>query len=81
MKIRSQGILGEELLPPPWREFLDAGKGMRVDPLQHVDQVRVGIDLVEHAGRDQALDDADPAENEQEHGTEEKKFCCERPSL
>jgi len=29
------------------------------DALQHVHQIRVGIDIVQFAGTDQALDDAD----------------------
>ena len=33
--------------------------GMEADPLQHVDQIGVGIDALQAAGGQQALDDAD----------------------
>jgi hypothetical protein len=46
----------EVLLPKPRGELLDGREGVGVDALQHVHEVGVGIDAVERAGRDQALD-------------------------
>lgn len=59
MQGRSQRIASEELLPQSRREFVDAAGRMPTDPLQHIDQIVVGIDLVESAGDDQALHDPD----------------------
>lgn len=59
MEEGSQRRVREALLPQPGRELLDLGLGMLVDALEHVDEVRVGIDVVEHAGGEQALDLAD----------------------
>ena len=47
------------LLPQPRRELGDTGGGVDRDALQHVDEVGVGIDVVQPARDDQALDDAD----------------------
>ena len=53
--------MGFELGFPESRgEFLDLGSRVLGDPLEHIDQVGVGVDLVEAAGDDEALDDADP---------------------
>ena len=41
------------LLPQPRGEFGDAG-----DALEDVDQIGVGVDVVQSAGTDQAVDDA-----------------------
>ena len=59
MQGRSQRIAGEALLPQSRREFVDAAGRMLTDSLQHIDQIVVGIDLVESAGDDQALHDPD----------------------
>lgn len=56
MQGRSQRIAGEELSR---REFVDAAGRMLTDALQYIDQIVVGIDLVESAGDDQALHDPD----------------------
>jgi len=57
--VRAQGILCEAGFPQPRRELGDLGRRMLADTLQHIDEVGVGIDLVQPAGNDQALDDAD----------------------
>lgn len=51
--------LGEPCFPPARRGFGDALGRMGLDPLQHIDPVGVGIDALQAAGGDQALDDAD----------------------
>jgi hypothetical protein len=38
---------------------VDVGSGVLVDTLQHIDQVVVGVDVVQPAGHDQALDGGD----------------------
>ena len=55
----AQRVIGEEGFPEPGGELGDARGGMLADALQDVDQVGVGIDAMESAGDDQALDDAD----------------------
>ena len=45
--------------PEPWRQFSGAGVGMLADPLQDIDQVVIGIDVVEAASGQQTLHDAD----------------------
>ena len=47
------------LLPQSRREFRDPGSRVLRDPLEHIDEIGVGIDVVEATGDDQALDDAD----------------------
>jgi len=47
------------LLPEPRGELGDPGGGVLTDPLQHVDEVGVHVDLVQPTGGDQALHDAD----------------------
>ena len=55
----AQRICGEVPLPQARREFGDAAGGMFADPLQHIDEIGVGIDAVESAGDDPTLEDAD----------------------
>lgn len=59
MYVRVQRIGCEQLLPQPRGEFGRAFGRMLTDALQHIYQIRVGIDAVQLAGADQALDDAD----------------------
>ena len=47
------------LLPQPRGEFGTPRRGVLADPLQHVDEVCVHLDLVQPTGGDQALHDAD----------------------
>lgn len=47
------------LLPQSGRKFGDAAGGLIGDALQNVDEIAIGIDAVQAAGDDQALDDAD----------------------
>ena len=47
------------LFPQPRREFGNAARGMHGDALQNVDEVGIGIDVVQSAGDDERLDDAD----------------------
>ena len=61
MQVGAQRVIGEVLLPQTWRELGDAGSGVLRDALKHIDEVGVGIDAMEAAGDDQALDDADVA--------------------
>jgi hypothetical protein len=46
------------LLPEARREFCDARCGMLIDPLQHVDGISEGIDLMQPASDHQTLHDA-----------------------
>lgn len=46
------------LLPPPWRELGHARGRVFADKLKYVDQVGVRVDVLQSAGRDQALHDA-----------------------
>ena len=50
VEIRAQGIVGKQALPPPRRECLNIACRMQADPLEHVDQVGVGIDPMQPAG-------------------------------
>src|SRR5690606_16408546 len=59
MEQGSQRRVREVLLPQPRRELLNLRLGMPIDALEHVDEVGVGIDVVEHAGGEQALDFSD----------------------
>jgi len=58
MHIRAQGAGGEARLPQPWGELGDVGCRMLAHALQHIDQIVIGIDPMQSAGDDQALDDA-----------------------
>lgn len=57
----AQRIGGEELLPAPGREQPDLGGRVLAHALEHIDQIVVGVDLVQAAGDDQALQHADIA--------------------
>ena len=46
------------LLPQPWRELDHPAGRMLANALQHIDEVRVWIDIVQPAGLQQTLDDA-----------------------
>ncbi len=54
-------MIGENLLPQARCEFRNPGGGVLCHALEHIDEVGVGIDAVQAAGDDQALDDADVA--------------------
>ena len=43
------GIGGEVFFPESWRQFGDASTGMLADPLQDIDRVVIGMDIVEAA--------------------------------
>ena len=43
------------LFPQPRDQQVDLGGGVAVDALEHVDEVDVGVDVVQLAGDDQAL--------------------------
>ena len=49
----------EALLPQARGEFCDAAGGMHADALQDIDEVGVGIDVVQATSDDERLDDAD----------------------
>jgi hypothetical protein len=59
MQGRAQWIAGDELLPQPRGEFVDAAGRVLAHTLQDIDQIIVGIDLVQPAGHDQTLHDPD----------------------
>ena len=59
MQRRAERIVVETLLPETRREFVHLAGRMLGDTLQHIDQIVVRVDLVETAGDDQALHDAD----------------------
>ncbi len=61
MQVGAQGIIREVLLPKTRRELGDPGSGVLRDPLQDVNEIRVGIYAVQATGDQQALDDADVA--------------------
>ena len=48
-------MVGEQWLPPPRREFLDAVGRVLGDALQDVDKVCVDVNAVQTASNDQAL--------------------------
>ena len=52
-QIRAQGVVGEVLLPAPRGEQVDLAGGVAVDALQDVDQIVVGVDVVQAAGDDE----------------------------
>ena len=45
--------------PEPWRQLGDLRGGVLTNTLQHIDQIIIRIDVVQTAGGDQALQDAD----------------------
>lgn len=48
----------EVLLPQPGGELHDLGGRVLADALEHIDQINIGVDVVQAAGGDQALRDA-----------------------
>ena len=58
MQGRSQRVVCEVLLPQARRQLSNTVGGVYADPLQHIDQVSVGIDAVQSASDDEALHDA-----------------------
>ncbi len=46
------------LFPEPGAQFGDAGTGVLADPLQDINQIVVGINVMEAAGDQQALHNA-----------------------
>ena len=59
VEVRAHRVGGEEGFPQPRRELVNPCRGVGGDALQDIDQVVVGIDAVQAAGDDQALQDAD----------------------
>jgi hypothetical protein len=55
VQVRPQRARGEMLLPQPRGQFRDACGGVPADRLQDVDEIVVGVDLVQATGRKQAL--------------------------
>ena len=58
MQVGAQRVAGEVLLPQPGCELGHARGRVLADALQYVDEVRVGIDVVQSTRGDQALHDA-----------------------
>ena len=54
-----EGIVGKAFLPQSRRQRGDITCGMILDALQHIDHVDVGVDPLQPACGDQALEDAD----------------------
>ena len=60
MQVGAQRIIGEVLFPQTRRQLCDPGGGVLRDPLEDVvDEIGIGIDAVQSAGHDQALNDTD----------------------
>jgi len=57
VQIRAQGIVGEVLFPQARGELGYVFGGVCTNPLEHVYEVIVGIDALEPAGAQEALDD------------------------
>ena len=57
MEIGSKRIGREVLLPQPWGELRDIGGRVLADALEHIDQIGIGVDVVQATGGDQALRD------------------------
>ena len=55
VQVRAQGVGGEVLLPAPRGEQVDLAGGVAIDALQNIDQIVVGVDVVQAAGDDQTL--------------------------
>jgi hypothetical protein len=47
------------LLPQTRSQLSDSAGGVNADPLQHIDQVGIGVDTMQAARDDQTLHDAD----------------------
>ena len=54
-KIGSQQIVGENSLPQSRRELCDACSRVSTNTLQDIDEIVVGIDLMQATGREQTL--------------------------
>ena len=50
-----RGVASEVLLPAPRGEQVDLAGGVAVDALQDINQIGVGVDVVDVAGDDEAL--------------------------
>ena len=50
-------MIGEVLLPKPWRHFVNLAGRMFANAQQYIDKIVVGIDPVQSAGHDQTLHD------------------------
>jgi hypothetical protein len=57
--IRAHRIIGEHCFPHARCEFFDAAGGVLGDALQHIGEVDVRVNVVQSAGGEQALNDAD----------------------
>ena len=60
VEIGTQGPVRKQRFPYPRRQFDGPLRGVLADALEDIDQVGVGIHLLQPAGGQQALDDADP---------------------
>lgn len=59
IEIGAQRLVGEVFFPQPRREELDLQRRMRIDALQHIDQIAIGIDAVQATRGEHTVDDAD----------------------
>ena len=64
VQIETERIIGEQRLPHPGGQFDDAFGRMPVDPLQHIDQIGVGVHTLQLAGGEQTLDRANALRDE-----------------
>ena len=53
-------MIYKQRLPYPWRQFDDTLCRVLTDALQHINQVRIGLNVLQLAGRQQTLNDAGP---------------------
>jgi hypothetical protein len=58
IEVRAERVLGEVLLPQVGGQKMDVEGGMGIDALEHADEIAIGIDALEAARREQALNDA-----------------------
>ena len=56
--IGAKRLIGEALLPTSRRKLPHLPRRMRLDPLQHIDKIGVGINALQPAGGQQTLDHA-----------------------
>jgi hypothetical protein len=58
IEVGTKRVVCEMLLPQTGSEEMDIKGGMRVDTLEDIDQVDIGVDTLQAARGDQALHDA-----------------------
>jgi hypothetical protein len=59
MQVRAQRIVGEEWFPQARGQLGNLRRGVLRDAQEHIDKIGIGINAVQSAGDDQALDYSD----------------------